>query len=188
MPASQVLRGVAARASWAMAVAAVVTLTGCATLSEQECKTADWGRLGYQDGAAGHSESRLASHAEACQKIGIRPNAQLWRAGWDQGVLTYCTPRVGWREGLAGRGYEGVCRGRNEDAFLHAFNLGTDIHRLQARIDSNARDINRLERQLHEARHDDVRRELRQRIRSLDFEQSRLRSSLTMLQSSAPRF
>jgi predicted nucleic acid-binding Zn-ribbon protein len=95
---------------------------------------------------------------------------------------------VGWREGLAGRSYEGVCRGRNEDAFLHAFNLGTDIHRLQARIDNNAREINRLERQLSDASKDDVRRELRQRIRSLDFEQSRLRSSLNMLQSNAPRF
>ena len=168
--------------------ALTVAISGCATLSEQECKTADWGRLGYQDGASGHSESRLAAHAEACQKIGIRPNSQLWRAGWDQGVLTYCTPNVGWREGLAGRSYEGVCRGRNEDAFLHAFNLGADIHRLTSRIESNDREIRRLERQLSEARKDDTRHELRQRIRSLDFEQSRLRSSLRMMQSGSPRY
>lgn len=168
--------------------AAVVLLGGCATLSEEECKTADWHRLGYKDGAAGHSDSRLAEHAEACTKTGIRPNAQQWRSGWDQGVMTYCTPRVGWREGLAGRSYQGVCRGRNEDAFLYAFNQGTEIHRLQSRIDSNNREIGRLERQLSEARKDEVRRDLRHRIRSLDYEQSRLRSSLSMMQSSAPRF
>ena len=174
---------------WGLAViAATVLLSGCATLSEEECKTADWRRLGQQDGAAGHSDSRLAEHAEACAKTGIRPNAQQWRAGWDQGILSYCTPRVGWREGLAGHSYQGVCRGRNEDAFLYAFNQGTEIHRLQSRIDSNNQEIRRLERQLSEARKDEHRHELRQRIRSLDYEQSRLRSSLNMMQANAPRF
>ena len=102
--------------------------------------------------------------------------------------MTYCTPQVGWREGLAGRSYEGVCRGRNEDAFLYAFNQGTEIHRLTSRIESNDREIRRLERQLSEARKDETRHELRQRIRSLDYEQSRLRSSLRMMQSGSPRY
>ena len=169
-------------------VAILALLSGCATLSEEECKTADWHRLGYKDGAAGQSDSRLADHAEACKKTGIRPNAPQWRAGWDQGVMTYCTPQVGWREGLAGRSYQGVCRGRNEDAFLYAFNQGTEIHRLTSRIESNDREIRRLERQLSEARKDETRHELRQRIRSLDYEQSRLRSQLRMMQSGSPRY
>ena len=169
-------------------VAILALLSGCATLSEEECKTADWHRLGYKDGATGHSDSRLAEHAEACKKTGIRPNAPQWRAGWDQGVMTYCTPQVGWREGLAGRSYEGVCRGRNEDAFLYAFNQGTEIHRLTSRIESNDREIRRLERQLSEARKDETRHELRQRIRSLDYEQSRLRSQLRMMRSESSRY
>ena len=97
-----------------LAIAAL--LGGCASLSEEECRNADWGRLGHQDGAAGYPESRLAEHAEACAKIGIRPMGDIWRAGWDRGVLLYCVPSVGWREGLSGHGYSGVCRGRNDEA------------------------------------------------------------------------
>lgn len=167
---------------------AALALSGCATLSEEECKTADWGRLGYQDGAAGHPESRLAEHAEACAKIGIRPLADIWRAGWDRGVRAYCVPSVGWNEGLAGRSYQGVCRGRGEEAFLPAYRAGADIHRLQSRLDSNASDINRLERELRNAKTDKDRQQLRQRLNELDWEQSRLRRELGHLRSIAPRY
>lgn len=167
---------------------AALALSGCATLSEEECKTADWGRLGYQDGAAGHPESRLAEHAEACAKIGIRPLADIWRAGWDRGVRAYCVPSVGWNEGLAGRSYQGVCRGRGEEVFLPAYRAGADIYRLQSRLDSNASDINRLERELRNAKTDKDRHQLRQRLNELDWEQSRLRRELGHLRSIAPRY
>lgn len=166
-------------AGWLVAAACTALLSGCATLSEEECKTADWGRLGHKDGAAGQPESRLAEHAEACAKVGIRPMADLWRAGWDRGVRTYCTPRMGWDEGMAGRSYHGVCRGRSgENDFLAAYRAGSEIHRLQSRIDSNQNEIRRLEKQLSKSRDDEERRKLRRRIRELDDEQSDLRSSL----------
>lgn len=165
-----------------------LVLGGCATLSEEECKTADWGRLGYKDGAAGHPDSRLAEHAEACAKVGIRPLADLWRAGWDRGVRAYCVPSVGWNEGLAGRSYQGVCRGRGEEHFLPAYQAGADIHNLQSRIDSNASEISRLERQLSKTKDEKERRYLRDRLRDLDWEQSRLRSQLGTLRFNAPRY
>lgn len=170
-------------------VGSALGLSGCATLSENECRTADWGRLGRQDGAAGHPESRLAEHAEACNKIGILPNATAWRAGWDQGVQTYCTPAVGWREGLAGHSYSGVCRARgNEAGFLQAYHAGSDIHRTQNRIEQNNQELRRLESQLRSAPNDETRRRLRDRMRDLDWEQSRLRSQLGQMQLSAPRY
>jgi hypothetical protein len=167
------------------AMVSVFWLSGCATLSEEECKTADWGRLGYKDGAAGHAESRLAEHAESCSKLGIRPNGPQWRSGWDRGVMAYCTPNVGWREGLAGRSYNGVCRGRNEEAFLAPYRAGSEIHRLESRIESNQRDIRRAEEQLRSAPSDEARRRLRNRIRDLDDEQRRLRSSVNSLRYGA---
>lgn len=172
----------------ALLAAATLGLSGCATLSEEECKTADWGRLGYKDGAAGQPESRLAEHAEACAKVGIRPMADLWRGGWDQGVRVYCVPRVGWNEGLAGRSYQGVCRGRGEESFLPAYQAGSDIHRVQSQINSNASEIQRLERQLSKSKDDKERHRLRERLRDLDWEQSRLRSELGTLRFNAPRY
>jgi len=165
-----------------------MALSGCATLSEEECKTADWGRLGYKDGAAGHTENRLAEHAEACAKTGVRPMADIWRAGWDRGVRAYCVPSVGWNEGLAGRSYQGVCRGRGEEAFLPAYRAGADIYRLQSKLDSNTSEIKRLERELREAKGDKDRYRLRERLEDLDREQSRVRRELGYLRSSAPRY
>lgn len=170
--------------AWALAL----LLGGCATLSEEECKTVDWGRLGHQDGAAGYPESRLAEHAEACAKVGIRPLAEAWRAGWDQGVQTYCQPSVGYTEGLAGRSYHGVCRGRGEAAFLEAHRAGTAIYRLQSRLEDNDSEIRRLERALLKADNDRERIRIRQRLRELDLEQSRLRGELGWLRASTPRY
>ncbi len=181
----------ALRRRWAtclLGVATAALLGGCATLSEEECKTADWGRLGHQDGAAGHPQSRLAEHAEACAKVGIRPMADLWRAGWDQGIWLYCTPQVGWREGLAGHGYAGVCRGRNEEAFVQAHQAGSELHQLQSRIDNLGQEQQRLERQLRDAPNGDTRRRLRERLRGLDHELGQLRMTLGMRQLNAPRY
>jgi predicted RNase H-like nuclease (RuvC/YqgF family) len=97
-------------------------------------------------------------------------------------------PSVGWREGLAGRSYQGVCRGRGEEAFLHAYNTGAEIHRLESRISSNDADIRRLERELSKADNDKERRRIRDRLRDLDWEQSRLRMQLSQTRLSAPRY
>ena len=176
------------RLGTAVCLAALVLLGGCASLSEEQCRLADWQRIGTDDGAHGHAESRLAEHAEACAKIGIRPDAAQWRAGWDQGVWMYCTPQVGWREGLAGQGYQGVCRGRNEAAFVQAYEAGREIHRLQSRIDSAHREQQHLQRQLREAPNDKARQQLRERLRSLDWELSHLRRSLGLAELQSPRY
>ena len=169
-----------------LAIAAL--LGGCASLSEEECRNADWGRLGHQDGAAGYPESRLAEHAEACAKIGIRPMGDIWRAGWDRGVLLYCVPSVGWREGLSGYGYSGVCRGRNEEAFLQGYRAGSEIHRVQSRIDSTHQELQRLQSQLRAAPNDEARHRIRHRMRDLDSELNYLRMTLGTLQLHTPRY
>lgn len=176
----------ATRLATALAFAAV--LGGCASMSEDACRVADWGRIGYQDGAKGYSDERLSEHAEACGKIGIRPDTRQWRAGWDNGVLTYCTPQVGWREGSAGRGYNGVCRGRGEAAFLSAYQPASEIHRLNSRIEQNHSELRRLQGQLSSAPNDEARRRIRDRMRFIDDDQRHLRSSLNLLQLSAPRY
>lgn len=170
------------------ALVLLALLSGCASLSESECRVADWRRIGTDDGANGRPESRLAEHAEACAAIGIRPDSAQWRAGWDQGIWRYCTPQVGWEEGLAGRGYQGVCRGRHEEAFLQAYRTGREIHRLQSRIESVHQELRRLDSQLAAAPNDEARRRLRERMRYLDHELMQLRLSLSAQRLNAPRY
>jgi hypothetical protein len=170
---------------WTPVVLALL-LGGCASMTAEECKLADWRRIGEQDGAQGYTDARLAEHAEACKEVGIRPDAPKWRAGWDKGVWTYCTPQVGWREGMAGHSYRGVCRGRNEEGFLQAFRAASEIRRLQNRIEQNHQELRRLQGQLAGAPNDEARRRIRERMRDIDREQSHLRSSLRFAESTAP--
>ena len=83
-------------------------LAGCESLSPAECATADWGRLGLQDGSRGQSD-RSADYYESCSKAGLRVDVATYRAGRDQGLQSYCRLDNAITEGLAGRSYGDVC-------------------------------------------------------------------------------
>jgi len=171
---------------WFAAVLCFGALLGCASMSEGECKTADWHRKGVADGSAGLAETWLAHHHDACAKVGVAPDAAAWRRGWDEGLRSYCVPAVGWRQGLAGAGYGGVCRGPNEEGFVRAWRAGSEVHRAESQLASNAREIERLESQLAKSQNADERRNLRERLRLLDIEQSQLRQRSSQLRLNAP--
>ncbi|MBK6277292.1 MAG: DUF2799 domain-containing protein [Gammaproteobacteria bacterium] len=86
-------------------------LGGCASLSESECADADWEQIGYRDGAAGTSGRRIAAHAKSCAEYGFTVDEETWRAGYDRGIDSYCTPST--RYARASRAQcAGVCPGR----------------------------------------------------------------------------
>lgn len=92
-----------------LAALALPLLAGCATLSEQECLTADWRAIGFEDGAAGRSADHIANHRRACAEVGVAPDLQAWLAGREQGLRRYCTPANAYRTGRAGRALSPVC-------------------------------------------------------------------------------
>ncbi len=171
-----------------------LALTGCETMTVSECKVADWGRVGFADGANGSSESRLGDHVESCAKAGIQPNAQAYRQGWDAGILRFCTPSNGWREGVRGNsGKVTVCRGQPEyEAFAHYMNAGLQVHGTTMRMQQNDAQSNRLQRQLEESsktttnNDEDKKRRLRNELRDIDREQFHLRYLLRQQQMLAP--
>ena len=89
-----------------------LALGGCASLSESECADADWEQIGYRDGAGGASGQRIAAHAKACAEYGVTVDQDTWRAGYDRGIDSYCTPANAVRDGLSGAMYSGVCPGK----------------------------------------------------------------------------
>lgn len=46
--------------------------SGCAAMSVEQCKTANWFNVGEKDGSAGR-ESRLDQYYSSCQKANITP-------------------------------------------------------------------------------------------------------------------
>lgn len=115
----------------AAAAGGVVMLLGsCATMSAEQCQAGDWSGQGYADGAAGLTMSRLNDHAEACAKHGITPDAAAYGAGREQGLLQYCTPDRGFREGRAGSAYAGVCPSYLEADFVPAYRDGQIVYQV----------------------------------------------------------
>lgn len=110
-------------------MAALLSLqAGCASMTEGECLTGDWTRVGYHDGAAGYPPSRLAEHRQACAAYGVFPDANAYMAGRERGLDVYCTPYRGFEAGRQDREYHGVCPPRLADGFLAGYDDGLRVH------------------------------------------------------------
>ena len=95
-------------------------ISGCATLNKDECRTADWRAIGYEDGSRGYHPSRIGQHREACAEYGVRPDMDAYRSGHAEGVRVYCKPHTGYRLGLRGTSYNDICPADLEEHFLAA--------------------------------------------------------------------
>lgn len=126
----------------------IAVFSGCATLSEGECKTADWHEIGRKDGASGFTRARLHKHSEACSEYSVQPQQNRYYAGREIGLERYCTPRNGFDEGREGNRYRSVCPAEVERGFLSAFRKGEMIHDVDTNIEAVEKDISRKEKQL----------------------------------------
>lgn len=103
-------------------------ISGCATLSKNECLTANWRNIGYEDGVKGYSQSRMGDHRRACAEHGITLNREDYLNGRAEGLRVFCQPIRGFRYGRQGSNYRGVCPHDLEAAFLDAYNYGRNIY------------------------------------------------------------
>lgn len=113
-------------------------LTGCASMSRDECVNNDMYNKGLADGEQGYAASRLASHQDACGEYGIRLDGDSYMAGRAEGLKQYCTQARGEQVGRAGGSYQGVCPAPQEAAFMRGFKRGKmfyEIEQKQAELD-----------------------------------------------------
>jgi major membrane immunogen (membrane-anchored lipoprotein) len=162
-------------------------LAGCESMSEDQCRRADWHQRGRDDGRTGEPDGYIDSHHKACAKAGVVPDARLWRQGWAEGIRSYCVPHVAWQRGLDNGNYQGACRDFDEASWLAWYRAGKDAHKTRSERDSRQREIGKLEEQLKKSEKEDERKTLREKIRQLDIEQARLRRLLDAQISGAPK-
>jgi hypothetical protein len=68
-----------------LAILSVLTLSGCATFSAEDCRSADWHKLGYRDGVSG-SQSLASSYTQQCSTHGAKVDEARYDQGWREGV------------------------------------------------------------------------------------------------------
>lgn len=146
----------------ALALFGLLALTGCATLTADQCKIADWRALGVEDGALGHGESRFLSYTKDCAAAGVTPDRLAWEAGRAEGLKQFCTPEGAYSAGVDGRPFRGLCASETPEQ-LAALQKGRTFHAITAEIADRRAEIF----------------ELRQEIRDIHYDSRRHRSGLT---------
>lgn len=128
-------------------------LAGCASLSPEQCRHADWRQIGFSDGAEGMSAARINDHAKACAEQGIRPNLDEYLRGREQGLRSYCQPENGFVVGRRG-GEANVadCPEQMKYAFLDRYRLGYQVHAIEEDL---ARRRAHIDRNFRQMRHND---------------------------------
>jgi hypothetical protein len=109
-------------------------ISGCASMGKDECLQADWQIIGYEDGARGYPGTRIGVHRKACAQYGVTPDMAAYEAGRHKGLQTWCTPRNGYRLGLKGNRYNGVCPQSLEGPFTEAMGRGRAVHGYEKQV------------------------------------------------------
>ena len=118
-------------------VLAIAVLSGCASMSSDECVNSDWAAIGYEDGSRGYTTDKFGSRRKACAKHGVTADFKAYQEGRDEGLVEFCQPSRGYNLGASGGTYYGVCDVAMEEEFLDAYRAGAQLHTLRSNV-SNA--------------------------------------------------
>lgn len=129
-------------------IAIMLGLSGCASMSEDECVMSDWRTIGYEDGSMGYSADRIGSHRKACAKHGVAPDFEAYQTGRRDGLRQFCQPSRGFSLGSGGGRYNGVCPSDLEPGFVDAFNTGHKLYNLRSQVNSANSQIRSREAEL----------------------------------------
>ena len=114
----------------------LLALGGCAGMNLAERHTADWRAIGCEDGAKGQSPDYFGERRKACAERGITADFSTNLTGRAQGLEQFCRSQNGYRLGVRGRRYSGVCPDGLEAAFLAAHADGYGLYERQAALRS----------------------------------------------------
>lgn len=161
---------------------AVILISSCASMTANECLTANWLDQGFRDGRNGQALSRLEEHRQACAKVGVRIDRNLYFKGRDQGILHYCTPNNALEEGLKGRPYRDACPAHLEHGFLIYYEQGKQIYDAEQRVEKLNQQSSQIENTLKKESDQDERRYLREQLRDIDRQLQQAREDMRYLE------
>ncbi|PSV31485.1 MULTISPECIES: DUF2799 domain-containing protein [unclassified Photobacterium] len=135
-------------------------------MNQQECQTANWQALGYMDGSQGASSTQFNERSSACSEYNVRADFSQYQAGYQKGLISYCTESHGFFVGSHGKSYQGVCPQNTAKAFVKGYNHGQQLYTAQE-------NVSRAERELSYEQHeiDNQKEKLNELKNSLIYDQ-----------------
>ena len=104
-------------------------LSACSNIKPQDCQTANWRDIGYNDATQGRADL-LKNRTQACTQAKVIPNKKEYLAGYEEGAKQFCTYRNGFLFGQRGYSKEGVCLTQNlAKPFYSGYKDGLEVYR-----------------------------------------------------------
>ncbi len=163
-----------------------LTLSGCASLTQDQCQSGNWSEIGQSDAVSGYPAQRFNDHIKACQRYSITPSMAEYEKGYKQGLLRYCTLSNGFSVGRNGYSYQGICPIALEPTFTAGYRRGSNIHQIELSIASARRSYQDADNQMVKAL-SSKDKQLAPDIRRLRREKSRLNEEIYRLQGQRER-
>lgn len=171
----------------------LLLLAGCASLSESDCRSANWDDIGYRDGVKGAGPDRAQDHASACVEYGISVDRDAWNRGYERGLGVYCTPENAVQVALSGGNYGGVCPPESDAEFATHWRAARPVYEQRQKVGQLEQRRRELEYAFSNADNDRQRYEIRTEFARVDealryererlyFEESRLDRFLSGIQ------
>lgn len=179
---------VRSRVGIALLLLGAALISGCATMSEEQCRGANWAALGQSDARDGDMPQFGADRVKSCAEKGVAGNLAEWQRGWEMGRREVCVPgnAVSWAQRSSDY-TPGFCPPDMEPLFMSVYTPARERYRfekrirdLQSQIDERSRRLDDLDRQLGRSENQSRERQadLRARRSSLEREIRNLRDRM----------
>ena len=120
----------------------LLVMSGCATMNEQECLSADWESMGYADAREARQSTRLNKHHAACIEHGITADRGAYDRGYEKAISTFCSEDMAFIFGTGGEPVPSSCPANLLPALKIANEMGMEKHQQKKILDRNINAVN----------------------------------------------
>ena len=150
----------------AVSLVAVITVS-CAAIRPEHCPYANWNATGELHASKGF-QSRLPSLIDTCLQVGVLPDAEAYLAGYQRGLLGFCTIENGWVWGKSRDVNPNICPPALSSGFDRGFEARSTLEQLEIEEANLKTERDELEFRISEG--DNINYETIRRLREVNRE------------------
>ncbi len=113
-------------------------------MSKEECLSANWYDVGYNDGLNGEGSSKTQSYLKACSEY-VHVDVNSYNEGRKEAAAVYCTDDNGYNLGSKKASLTDICNlSSNQASFKKYYNRGLEVYRAAKYVNEIDDQINKM--------------------------------------------
>lgn len=113
-------------------LAMVFFVSGCASLTKEQCENPDWEHIGEVDGSKGLPTKNYKYHVDTCRRKYDAAEKEVYLKGWNKSIGEFCTAKNGYESGAFGLQGSYACDAEQYPDFHEQFKLGQSVRGLKS--------------------------------------------------------